>query len=205
MPVNDAYATAEVYRGVISKTDTGEDAEVLTDLTAISRYLEKKLGRFFNKDAAPVARVFTSPAPSRILLIDDLAAAPSSVIVDLDMSGALTDTPLTSTQYELSPVNALLGPEPEPYTAICIPSWSTAVAFMPGQRVQVTGTWGWPDVPEPIKRATIHLTAILRLETPRATQQVSEMGDRIGTSRAAQSIIDELTKRYEKKRLPVFF
>lgn len=52
MAISDAYATAATYRDITGKTDTSEDAEILTDLKAVSRFLEGRLHRFFNKDAA---------------------------------------------------------------------------------------------------------------------------------------------------------
>ena len=62
MPVSDPYADPPTYRAVVTKSDSGSDAEVLQDLVAISRYLDRRLGRFFSKDAAPVARMYRARA-----------------------------------------------------------------------------------------------------------------------------------------------
>lgn len=223
MPITDPYATAAQYRSTLDKSDAGDDADILLDLTAVSRWLDKKLGRFFTKDAAPVARVFTLPgslraalaaAPlgwaesenpwvhgvfSRTLSVDDLSAAPTAIKIDQDDDGLFTDeTALAATDYELWPLNAPLGPEPSPYTAIVIPQWSTVGGFPAGARVQVTAQWGWPAVPQAVVQATIHLTGILRLESPRATQRVNEMGEVLGTSRVAQDIVEKLARVYAK-------
>lgn len=223
MPVTDAYATAAQYRTIVAKSDAGSDTDVAGDLLALSRWLDKKLGRFFTKDAAAVARVFTLPgslrtalaaAPlgwaesenpwrygvySRTLSVDDLAAAPTSVKIDQNGDGLFTDeTALAATDYELWPLNAALGPEPSPYTAVVIPVWSTVGGFPAGARVQVTAQWGWPAVPEAIMRATCQITGILRLESPRATQRVSELGEVIGTSRQAQEIVEKLACVYAR-------
>lgn len=216
MAVTDAYSDASTYRAVTDKTDTAEDAEILTDLTAVSRYLEQRLGRFFNKDASDVARDFIAPYDgpvfpeaenpykysrgSRMLHIDDLSAAPTSIVVDSNGDGT-PETTLASTDYQLMPLNADKGAEPRPYTSIYIPVWSTQLGWPPQRIVRVTGKWGWPAVPEAIKRATIHITAILRLETPRAQATVSELGQLVQSSSQARGIIDDLTRHYVRLSL----
>lgn len=218
MTVNDAYSDAVTYRAAIDKTDTGEDAEILTDLTAITRYLESRLGRFFTKDAADVTRLYVprstgmsvrqdwaeSENPykwggmSRVLSIDDLAAL-TSIKIDQNRDGLFTDeTALAATDFELFPRNAALGPEPMPYTSIGLTSWGATWAFPTGCRVQVIGKWGWPAIPESIKRAVIHLTAILRLETPRAQATISELGQLVQSSSQARGIVDELVRNYAR-------
>jgi len=131
MAVTDAYATAAEYRSVITKTDAGEDSEVLADLTAISRFLERRTGRFFNVDASDVTRIIVPgegyPEPSggqTRLYIDDLSADPTSIKIDEDDDGLFTDeTGLASTDYILGPQNADVGPEPSPYTHIDLTRW----------------------------------------------------------------------------------
>lgn len=221
MPIGDAYATAAEYRAVVQKTDTGQDAEIAQDLLAVSRYLERRLGRFFNKDTVAQDRIYVTPpagrglAPgwaeaenpfraaglARVLYIDDLAEVPTSVAMDLDRDGVY-ETTLSAADYELLPRNAPLGPEAEPYTAIELSPGGKYAAWPPAVRVRVRGIWGWPAVPAAIKRATIHLTALLRLETPRASRQMTAGLDTvIETSREAQGIVDELARYYARLRL----
>jgi hypothetical protein len=199
MAIGDAYETAANYRTAIGKTDTGSDTQILTDLTAISRYLEDKLERFFNKDAADVTRIYEVPASQAELRIDDLSAAPTSITIDEDGDGSFTDeTALTSSDYELLPLNAAVGPEARPYTRIGMTSWGDYGSWTKGQRVQIIGRWGWPAVPQAIKTATIQLTAILRTESPRATARIPELCDVIQASPEAQSIIRALTDNYRR-------
>jgi hypothetical protein len=195
MSISAAYETAANYRAVVGSTDSGKDAEILIDLTAVSRYLEGRLGRFFTKDATPVARVYLPPTNSATLRVDDLAAAPTAI--KLDTSGDNTfATTLAATDYELLPLNAARGPEVRPFTVIRLTPWGNYSGFLTTQRVQVTAQFGWPAVPVPVKRATIHLTAILRLETPRATNRIPELGDAMNASPEAQHIIRQLTDSY---------
>jgi len=202
--VTDAYATAATYRGLISKSDDGEDAEVLTDLTAISRYMERRLGRFFTTDASAVARIYRATDLSnqpKALYIDDLVTL-TSIKVDTDDDGSFSDeSAWASTDYELRPLNAADGPEPGPYTEIFIPSWSSKNLW--GQhRVEVTATFGWPSVPSAIEQACVQLTGILRLETPRATRTVNVGAETVlETSRQAQEIVSALMNVYAKRSL----
>jgi hypothetical protein len=218
MAVTDAYATAALYRAVLTKTDTAEDAEILDDLTAVSRYLDHKLRRFFTKDAAAVARVYLpkSGPPtradwaetenpwkygglSRTLFVDDLVSV-TTIKIDEDGDGLFTDeTALDATDYELTPRNAALGSEVSPYTGIELTDYGAKTAFPRGQRVQVTGVWGWPAIPKAIERATIHLTGILRIESARATRRVSEdITSVMQTSRECQDIVNDLNRHYGK-------
>src|SRR3990167_573614 len=190
MSLSDAYATAALYRAQITMTDTAQDAEILTDLKAVSRYIEGKLGRFFNVDVSDATRLFIPRSASATLYIDDLSAAPTSIKVDEDGDGSFADeTAYVTTDYELQPLNAAIQPEAWPYTRIVIPSWSTKGNWPAGGRVQIVGKFGWPAVPEPIRAACIQLTAILRLESPRATNRIAEMDQVIGTSNEAQAIL----------------
>ncbi len=199
MAISDAYATAAQYRAVTGQTDETKDDDILTDLKAISRYLDGKLGRFFTKDAADVARIYIPPASQTAIWINDLSAAPTSVELDEDDDNTYS-TALTTDDYELLPLNADKGPEPRPYTRIGMTAWGGYSAFTKGIRVKITGKFGWPSVPDSIQRATIHLTAILRLETPRATRRIAELGDVMEASPDAMSIIRQLTDRYRKIR-----
>lgn len=204
MAVTDAYATAATYRALIDKSDTAEDAEILTDLTAVSRYIERKVGRFFTTDASNVERIYqTTPysADPKCLFVDDLVSI-NTLKVDTDDDGSFSDEDAwATTDYELRPLNASDGPEPAPYTEIYIPVWSTKNLWG-NHRVAVTGKFGWPAVPDAIERATVHLTGILRLETPRATTSVNIGMERVEeTSRQAQDILTQLIQMYAKRSL----
>jgi hypothetical protein len=202
--VSDAYATAATYRGLISKSDTGEDAEILTDLTAVSRYMERRLGRFFTTDAANVERVYQTTQYSnqpKSLFIDDLVSV-NHIKVDTDDDGSFSDEDAwASTDYELLPRNAADGPEAGPYTEIFIPSWSTKDSWG-NHRVEVKGKYGWPSVPSAIESACVQLTGILRLETPRATRSVNVGAETVlETSRQAQEIVTAMMAVYAKRSL----
>ena len=124
MAVTDAYASAAAYRKLISKTDSADDAEIDTDLRAVSRYLDRMLGRFFTKDAEAAARIFAREPQGhpRVLWVDDLAVVPTSVKIDENGDGGFAgETSLAAADFELWPLNAGKGPEPRPWTMIHLP------------------------------------------------------------------------------------
>lgn len=200
MAKSDAYATAAEYRARLSKTDTSEDAEILLDLTAVSRYLERlpSIGRDFNLDAAVTTRLYWPERQTKKIWVEDIGlSAGFEVKVDEDQDGSFADeTAWASTDYQLWPLNADKGPEAKAWTAIVVPPWSSKGAFY-GAPVQVTARHGWPAVPEAIKAATVHLTGILRLESPRATERVPEgVEGAFATSKRARSIVADLVRSY---------
>lgn len=200
MAITDAYATAAEYRDRIQKGTSAQDANILLDLKAVSRYIESITGRFFNKDASALARVVNPVANGKLLdLGADIASLTGlSVVVDQNAVGSFSGlTALDAAAYQVYPLNAALGPEPKPYTQLYIPSWSTAYLWSTSAPIQVTAIWGWPAVPEAIKRACIDLTGILRLETPRASRTMNvSMNEVVSTSRIAQDIVGELVRTY---------
>src|SRR3989304_3297059 len=124
MAVSDAYATVAQYKTVFEKTVATEDAEILDDLKAVSRYLDRKLNRFFTVDAASVARTYMprgAGVPSRsdwaesenpwkygglirVLHVDDIANATIGIKIDEDRDGSFADeVALAVADYELLP------------------------------------------------------------------------------------------------------
>lgn len=187
----NAYAMAREYRAAIQMTDHTKDFDIERDLEAISRYIDKRLDRFFTKDHIPVTRTYIIPATSPRLYVDDMAEAPSAVTIN----GAN----LPSNSYDLWPLNAALEPEPRAYIRLDLIPQGSIPFFKKGDRVEVTARFGWPAVPAAIKSATIQLTAILRLESPRATQRISELGEAaVEASPDAQIIVRQLIDQYRR-------
>lgn len=196
MAVTDAYAAAAEYRAAADKSSAGEDSEIDGDLTAVSRWLDKRFGMFWTKDASAVDRTFEACYPS-ILDVPEGIVSVVSIKIDEDSDGGFGDeTAIAAGDYELLPRNAALGSEPQPYRQIGLTSWGAKQSFPAGALVRVNGVFGWPAVPGAIKRATIHLTAILRLETSRADAMVSDLGQIVQKTPQARHIIDELARMY---------
>lgn len=212
MAVTDPYAVPDDYRDYwrVSDSDSApnRDEDIRRVLLACSRLIDRKTRRFFERDAADVQRTFVvDPLQPDLthLTIDDLVSA-TTVTLDLDNDGDFTDdTALTvSTDYELLPRNAALGPEARPYTELHLTPWGGTPRF-PSTfpcRVQIDGIWGWPAVPEAVRHACIELAGIVRIQSPRATSQIQGGPDVvIEASAEGQRIIKDLVMQYRRNDL----
>tara|TARA_S200002703_G_scaffold159912_1_gene175445 strand:- start:14181 stop:14834 length:654 start_codon:yes stop_codon:yes gene_type:complete len=212
MAIGDSYATAAEYRAAIRRTDSADDTQILVDLTATSRHIERVLGLQqvgFNKDASDTTRyqrvdtLIPSSEANMLWLNVPLSAAPTSVTLDTDGDGSWADeTALTLTEFSgdviYHPLGGLLG-NTEPITGIELTGNGTVAAAWPaGVMVRIVGKHGWPSVPEPIKSATIGLTEYLRLETARATGQITSIESVVNASAPAQAIIHNLMMTYKQ-------
>jgi hypothetical protein len=198
--LSDAYATTAEYRDQTGKESSDEDLVLEREIVAVSRYLDRILIRplGFNKDgtdeADEVSRVYVMGRGTRLDMDDHVSVR--SVAVGNQYT-QVYDSALATSAYVLMPRNAALGPEVRPYSQIEFVSSYPAC----GQLVRVTGIGGWAEVPEAIVSATIELTSILRMESPRSTNRVTEMNQVLSTSRVAQNILGDLLKAYGSKRL----
>lgn len=215
MAINDAYSTPQSYRDAMTKRDSGQDEDILADLLATSRYIEKCLHTFFTKDDAAVDRYYTPKHTTmkdgwaeaenpwmylrgeQYLHVDPIASTVDlEITVDTDRDFDYSDeTPLASNQYILLPRNALTGPEPAPYTEIMKTDLSV---WTPGAEVKVHAIFGWPEVPKVIERLTNQLCGILRFESPRA-RAITEVDGVMEASKDAQNIIYEFKRAYKKQ------
>jgi hypothetical protein len=195
MAVTDPLATVDDYRSVYPGAGADNDTELLSQLTAVSRYIEHVCGQMFTKDTAAVARVFIGDGTSQLWVGENIAVTPTLVKMDTDNDGTYETTVST---MELWPLNAAYGAEVNPWRRIDLPSWGTYTYWPKGSRVQVTAQWGWPAIPAAARQACIQLTAILRIESPRATSSIDEVGRVIGMSNQARGIVEELISQYPK-------
>ena len=198
MALSDAYATPAQYRAQVSGefATSGDDTEIARELTAVSRLIDRITGRplgFNNDGEEDVARVYKMRG-GYVIDIDDHMS-----VTTVDVSppiGTPTWSELAAGSWVLLPRNAALLPSPEPYHQI------EFVAQYPvaGDLVKVTGIGGWAAVPEGVRTATIELTSILRLESPRATNRMNDVGQVLSTSRRAQNVIDDLINSFRTVR-----
>lgn len=202
MAVTDPYAQVSDYSAVFPIAPN-DDVELLRQLTVVSRYIDHETGRFFTKDAAAVARIYIPREASDTLWTEDIAVSPTSLKIDTDDDGSFADE-TAITGFELLPLNAARGPEVQPWHGIRLRSFASPYTVFPANtRVEVTAQWGWLAVPEAIRQATIQLTAILRLQSPRATNSIDEMGRVIGMSSEGRGIVEDL--KYTYCALPAVF
>lgn len=182
MPVVNGYCELDElqeWNGAV----TGPVPNLERAINAASRGIDQYCQRHFYKDGttvSPVARRFGSCGYRSLRLgaFNDLASASLTVKTDEAGDGTFETTWLAS-DYELLPINPTAAPESRPYTEIR----STGTRLFPAgtstgrsERVEVTGIWGWPEVPAGVNQACVILASRLykRKDSP---EGVSGWGD----------------------------
>jgi len=136
--------------------ETGEDLEIVRVINDISQRLHDEASReFVAKDSTP-ARSFDVYNYGYCVWIDDLAAltTASPAVSIANREGTVIKT-LDASAITTYPLNR----EPwEPITKLEFNRTSSPL-LIPGQRVTVTGTWGFPAVPGNLRQAALDAIA----------------------------------------------
>lgn len=208
MAKEDPYATPALYRRLIEKTDTSEDAEITDDLKAVSRLIDHITGWHFSTYAD--TRYFDGNGQRRLYLPPPSGIAIALgflVAVDLDGSYNYATSLAHFVDFRLGPLTGFVqvqyGDVVPGYQLTVIDTGKISI-WPEGQRtIKITATWGWlVGAPEGIRRYTAELTAILRLESPRATDRTpGGLDQAFQMSAEATAIIGRLVSEY---RHPMF-
>ena len=140
------YATLSELKAFLRITDTVDDTQIATVVTAASRAIDKATGRQFGLLSAAAEWIYT-PVWDRhlgrwIVTIDDVATT-TAMIVKID--GTAT------TDYTLEPRNAVA--KGRVWTQLVLGSDEACT----GARdcAAITASWGWPSVPVAVKEAAL--------------------------------------------------
>lgn len=146
-----AYITTSEMKSTLgmASSDSTRDAELTLAAEAASKLIDNQCGRVFTLDASATARTFTPDDHDGILLVDDIGSA-TGLVVETGTFGSSTWETVASTDYEVSPLNALA--QGKPVTGIVRPYRWGLNAY---SRVRVTAKWGWPSVPYEVEQATM--------------------------------------------------
>lgn len=182
MAVTNAYCTLSDVKASLRISDTIDDALIENSINAASRMIDQYCNRYFYSSSAGEVRYFQAN-DGFVCWIDDAQS-----ITTLETSSTdplLFDTTWDVGDYQVMPANRYANGAYYPITAITatdnylFPVWADIAL------VKVTGQFGWPSVPEPIKFAAIIQASRLfkRLESPLGVAGVSDMGImRVGSS-----------------------
>jgi hypothetical protein len=140
----------------------GDDSTLDAQLLEATGFVSEKLGRVFNQSTAGEVRYFTGNGTGKIT-IDDLVSL-TQIAVDQALDGTYSTTFATSAWAVLEPYNAAI--YGKPYTSLRLlsvgsPTLTTWPTYE--RAVRITGTWGWPAVPEVIRALCIRRTQEIRL------------------------------------------
>ncbi len=140
--------TARRQAGILSSTDTADDARLESIVQAVSRHIDDWTGRRYYTSTADEVRFFTADCDEYIDVGDVLTV--TTLRTDLSNDRTYNST-WSSTDFELDPPNAAFESQPQPYTRIYTTP-QAAFYFPAGVRrgVRVAGRWGYststPDV-----------------------------------------------------------
>jgi hypothetical protein len=148
MAIANGYVTLAEAKRLLDISDAIDDGQLERVIEASSRLIDEYTGRRFY--SALETRVYT---PERFVevKIDDLASL-TDVITDENEDGT-AETTWPASDYALLPPNAAL--EGRPYTSIAITPWGAKEFPTTLNSVEITGNFGWPIVPEPVRQACL--------------------------------------------------
>jgi len=162
-------------KAALRVTDTLDDALIENSVNAASRMIDQYCNRYFYSTSAGEVRYFKATDAFNCW-IDDCQ---SITEVRTAQSNPITYNQIwSSTDFQTIPANTYANGAFAPITGLIavynyfFPTWQES------NLVKVTGTWGWPSVPEPVKFACIIQASRLfkRLESPLGVAGVSDMG-----------------------------
>jgi hypothetical protein len=175
----NGYCTVVDFKDWRSGPDDAiDDARIDDAIGAASRSVDNFCKtRFWQTDPATI-RMFDS-CDGRLLRIDD-AAAITQVATDVDGDGVF-EVVWTANDYQPLPVNADAAPEPRPYSQIrAVGGLRFPRSSATGRvgRSEVTGTWGWPAIPDAVFQATLLIVSRLakRPGSPEGVAGFDEFG-----------------------------
>lgn len=157
MTITNGYtdlATARRQAGILSTSDTADDARLESIVQAVSRHIDDWTGRRFYTSTADEVRFFTADCEDQIDPGDILSV--TSLRTDASYDRTYNST-WSSTDFELEPVNAAFEPQPQPYTSIHTAP-NGAYWFPAGFRrgVRIAGRWGYStSTPEVVREACL--------------------------------------------------
>lgn len=175
MAVTNAYCSLADVKAALRIQDTVDDALIENSINSASRMIDQYCNRYFYSGTAGEVRYYKAD-DGFTCWIDDAQAITEVMTAATDPT--IFDTTWEVSDYQVLPINRVANGGYYPITAITatdnylFPVWADIAL------VKVTGTFGWPSVPEPIKFAAIIQASRLfkRLESPLGVAGVSDIG-----------------------------
>lgn len=176
------YATSDEFQAWAQIPGGAKIAQIEMVLDAASRAVDDWCQRHFWQDgtvAVPIPRTFVT-FNSRLVYLgpfNDLTADVTPVVAtDTDGDGVF-ETAWAATDWQMLPHNR---PDGRPYTSVLATGGLRFPCGSTGRvdRVQVTGVWGWSEVPPPVKTACLVKAARLltRMQSPNGIAGMGEFG-----------------------------
>lgn len=154
MALGDPYASLAELKTRLGISDTADDDGLTQAVNTASRWIEGYCRRQFNKTTTASARIYY-PEHCGLVLVDDIHTT-TDLVIKTDAGGDGTyETTVSSSNYELAPLNGIVdGESGWPYWKVR--AVNTTFPTGTGRAsVQVTAQWGWNAVPAGVKEACL--------------------------------------------------
>ncbi len=197
MAISQGYTTLASVKAILRITDSVDDALLEECIESASRQIDTHCERVFTYGTA--TRIYT-PNDSFVTEIDDLISL--TTLKTSTSADGVFDTTWTATDYQLEPLNGLVGGLKAPYTSIRAVGDFTYPISGGEATVQVTGVFGYGTaIPTDVKQAC-NLLAIRQFKRYDSPLGVAGFGD-IGVVRVSRvdPDIDALLAPYRKIRM----
>lgn len=152
------YATLPEFKAWVTLTDTVDDVVMSDVLDSTTRWIDEYCDRHFWQDGATgseVARTFET-CHRYHLEIDDLVPGTVTSFKTDESGDGVYEITWSVSDYQLQPVNR---PNGGPFTTVAaVGSRQFPLPWIYGRRtnrVEVTGVWGWPAVPDTVRQACL--------------------------------------------------
>jgi hypothetical protein len=170
------YATLAQVKSALRITDQIDDSLLTTAIGAASRWVDGYTDRSFQPAALGTAD-YVPTGRMDDLVVDDLVSV-TSILIDEDIDRSFSTT-LNPIDFLLLPVNSRAGGLPFPFTRIRPQEdgyWPTTTDGR--ATVRVIGQFGFGDVPDAVREATILQASRLftRLDSPLGVAGFGDMG-----------------------------
>ena len=206
MAITNGYATRNQIKAAlrIGTADNIDDDLIDNCAGAASRLIDGYCNRKFWSVGSATSRVYTAE-DDYYCSIDDIAGT-ALTLKTSSLADGVFDVTWTVTDYQLEPLNGNLDGLTWSYDKIravgdyLFPNVNANYGTQ--ALVQVTATFGWPSVPEPVTQATIIQASRLfkRYDSPLGVAGFGDMGA-IRVSRALDPDVAQLVEPYRRMRL----
>jgi len=198
LTITNGYASLSEVKAALRIADTVDDALLSMAIESASRLIDGHAGRHFYSIGTAI-RFFVAQ-DDFVVEVDDLVNG--TVVIKSSINGdGVFDTTWDIDDYQLEPLNQVADGITWPYTKIrAIGDYLWPISG--GEAlIQVTGVWGWPEVPIAIKQACVIQSSRIfkRLDSPLGVAGFGDMGA-MRVSRDLDPDVAQLVMPYKRMR-----
>ena len=187
---NELYVSIDHVAAALGQSDTSRGGLVAGAIEAACRRIDGHCNRTFSKTTSDTSRVFHPLSPYRVAINDCYSITSVKTDTADDASFATT---WATTDYITEPLNRVRHGHAWPIThLVAVESSIWPLSRRP--TVQVTGKWGWTQVPEPVVHAALQLSIMFYRspDAPFGTAGIADLGlTRVRMPKVVEEILSD--------------